>query len=385
MRQPLGGVAVQPAVATDHGAHRQLELAPPGDVGQVAEGAAHRDAGALVRLGGPVCDDRHLDAEDGGGDRRAEQRLVALVVGVRDQRDHRGDQLGPGGLDEQRLAVGSVEGDPVVGAGVLAGLELGLRDRGLEGDVPQGRGLLQVGLTAGEVAQERPLRHGLRLRADGRVVLLPVDGEAERAPQRLEDLLVLLDEPLAQLDEVRPADRDLLLRVRLGRRRVALDVRQGRVAANAEVVLHPALGGQAVVVPAHRVEDLLAAHPLEARHQVGVRVGEHVPDVEGPRDGRGRGVDRVDLLAGLRPVEGVGVVGLPALGPGRLEPLQRRLVRYDDRAARAGGRLGQVWGLRLGAHGPKSYGPGTPGSEPASLRAAPPRAAGERLDSPHDV
>ncbi len=182
-------------------------------------------------------------------------------------------------------------------------------------------------------------------------MLLPVDREAERAPQRLEDLLVLLDEPLAQLDEVRPADRDLALRVRLlGGREVGV-VGQRRVAAHAEVVLHPALGRQAVVVPAHRVEHLEAAHPLEPRDQVGVRVGEDVADVQRPRHRRGRRVDRVDLLAGLRPVEGVGVVVLPALRPGGLEPFQRRLVRYDDRAAAAGGRLGRVCGVRLGGHG----------------------------------
>ena len=75
------------------------QLAPPLHVGEVAEGAAHRDAGALVGLGGRVGDDRDLDAEDRRGDGRAEQRLVALVVGVGDQRDDGRDQLGPGGLD----------------------------------------------------------------------------------------------------------------------------------------------------------------------------------------------------------------------------------------------------------------------------------------------
>ena len=92
-----------------------------------------------------------------------------------------------------------------------------------------------------------------------------------------------LDELLAQLDEVGPADRDLPLRVRLLRRREVGVVGQRRVAAHAVVVLHPALGRQAVVVPAHRVEDLLAAHPLVAGDQVGVRVGEDVADVQRAR------------------------------------------------------------------------------------------------------
>ena len=61
-----------------------------------------------------------------------------------------------------------------------------------------------------------------------------------------------------------------------------------------------------------------------------------MPDVQRARDRRGRGVDREDLLARLGAVEGVGVVGLPALRPGRLEPLQRRLVRYDDARPAAG-------------------------------------------------
>ena len=63
----------------------------------------------------------------GERDRGAEQRGIPLVVGVGDQR-HRGrDELGAGGLDVDR-AVGAVEGDAVVGARVVAGLELGLGD-----------------------------------------------------------------------------------------------------------------------------------------------------------------------------------------------------------------------------------------------------------------
>ena len=38
--------------------------------------------------------------------RCAEQRLVAVVVGMGDEGDAGGQQLGAGGLDEQRLAVG---------------------------------------------------------------------------------------------------------------------------------------------------------------------------------------------------------------------------------------------------------------------------------------
>ena len=59
-------------------------------------------------------------------------------------------------------------------------------------------------------------------------------------------------------------------------------VRQRRVAPDAEVILHPAFGRQAVVVPAHRVEDRLAPHPLEAGDEVGVGVGERAAHVQVP-------------------------------------------------------------------------------------------------------
>ena len=146
------------------GAGRQLQLAPPLDVGEVAEGAAHRDAGALVRLGGGVREDGDLDVEQGRADRRAEQALVALVVGVRDERDARGEQLGAGGLDVDRRAVGAGwNATRWKRARVVAGLELGLGDRRLERDVPQPGRLGLVGLAAGEVAQERLLGGGARL------------------------------------------------------------------------------------------------------------------------------------------------------------------------------------------------------------------------------
>ena len=50
-----------------------------------------------------------------------------------------------------------MERDAVVGAGVLARLELGLGDGGLVGDVPQRRCVLLVCLAACDVAQEGAL------------------------------------------------------------------------------------------------------------------------------------------------------------------------------------------------------------------------------------
>ena len=203
---PLRHVGEDAAVAADDGAVGQLQLAPPLDVGEVAERAAHGDAGALVHLGGMVGQHGNLDAEQRRADGGAEQVLVALVVRVGDERHARGDQLRTRGLDVDGAAR-VVVGHPVVRAGIVAGLELGLGDGGLVRDVPQRGGVLLVRLAAGDVAQEGALGDGLRLRADRRVLLGPVDRQAEGAPQALEDLLVLDDELVAQVDEVAPADR----------------------------------------------------------------------------------------------------------------------------------------------------------------------------------
>src|SRR5690606_37047119 len=42
--EPLRRLAGETAVAADDGAYGKLQLAPPQDVGEVTEGAAHRDA-----------------------------------------------------------------------------------------------------------------------------------------------------------------------------------------------------------------------------------------------------------------------------------------------------------------------------------------------------
>ena len=79
------------AVALDNRAGRQLQVTPPFDVGHIAEGAAHRDARALVHFGGRMCENRHLDFEQRGVDILAEILLIALVVRVGDQRAARGE------------------------------------------------------------------------------------------------------------------------------------------------------------------------------------------------------------------------------------------------------------------------------------------------------
>ncbi len=292
--------------------------------------------------------DLHLDAEQGRGDLLAEQRLVALVVGVRHERGAGGQQLGAGGLDVDLFAVFGEERVAVVGAGDFAVLELGLGHGGAERDIPQGGGLGHVRVAGGQVGQEGALGDGAGLVIDGPVGQVPVHGQAQGLEEVLEDLLVLDREFLAQLDEV-PARDDVevaLVLGGLGRGAVAGVVGDRRIAAHAVVVLHAALGGQAVVVPAHGVEDVLAGHALVARQDVGLRVGEHVSDVEGSRR-RGRGsVDRVDLLPGGVRVELVGPFVKPALRERLFQPLQGGLVRNVD-----GGGGGRVCTLIVFSHG----------------------------------
>ena len=303
---------------------------------------------------------RHLHVVHGGGDRRAEQRLVALVVRVSDQGHAGGQQLGTRRLDAHvgavldgragggslrgGLGVGDVEGQAVVEARVLAALQLSLGDRRLEGDVPQARGLGLVGLAARQVAQERGLGDLACTRADRLVVLLPVHAQAQVAPQRLELSLVFLGEALAQLHEV--LTRNRLLVASLDRLAVAAHVRglevgvvgQRGIHAHAEVVLHAALRGQTVVVPPHRVEHGLADHALVAGHDVGVRVGENMADVQGAGYRRRGSVDRVHLLARGAAVKCVGALAFPGLTPLGFE-------------AFGGGAVGHARRLRTGVHG----------------------------------
>ena len=336
----VGRVGDHAAVLAEDRAVRQVELAPPDDVGDIAERADHRDARALVLLRERVGEHRNLDVEERRAHGRAEQRLVALVVGVGDERDARREQLGPGGLDvDVAGAVGLVERDAVVGGRLVAVLELGLRDGGAEVDVPERRRHRLIGLAALEVAQEGELAGAHRLVRDRAVGLGPVDAQAELAQQRLEVLLVLDGERLAQLDEVAAAHRDLVGRAAalvvaaLVRGSEAGVVRQRRVAAHAVVVLHAALGRQAVVVPAHRVEHRLAAHALEAHLDVGVRVAEDVPDVQAARRGRRGSVDREDPgaadLGGADPVEQVRALLGPCGIPLAFETLECGLVRNE--------------------------------------------------------
>ena len=218
----------------------------------------------------------------------------------------------------------------MVGARPLAVLDLGLGDGRAVVDVPDRRRLGAVGLAAGEVAEERLLARAPADVVDRLVLQRPVVGQPEAAEEVLEDRLVGGRQLVAELDEVRPRDRDLVVvlrRVTAERRLEARVVRLRRVAAHAVVVLHPPLGGQAVVVPADREEHRLAGHPPLAGDGVGLRVAEHGAHVDRAGDRRRRRVDGEDVGALGRAVEAVDAVGLPARRPARLDAVQRRLLR----------------------------------------------------------
>src|SRR5437867_2293623 len=59
-----------------------------------------------------------------------------------------------------------------------------------------------------------------------------------------------------------------------------------------KVILHPALGRKAVVIPSHRVKDVPTAHPVEAYYYILMRIAEYVSDVQGAADGWWRRIDR---------------------------------------------------------------------------------------------
>ena len=53
------------------------------------------------------------------------------------------------------------------------------------------------------------------------------------------------------------------------------------------------LGGKSESIPTHRMKDVEAAHPLEARNNVGGGVAFHVPDVKALAAGIGKHVQHV--------------------------------------------------------------------------------------------
>ena len=86
---------------------------------------------------------------------------------------------------------------------------------------------------------------------------------------------------------------------------------QRRIAAHPVMALHPAFGGQPVVVPSHRIEHRHAPHALETRDHIGLHVAEDASHVQLAAC-RGRGsVDRVHPVGGRVAIKAVGLLLLP--------------------------------------------------------------------------
>ena len=87
------------------------------------------------------------------------------------------------------------------------------------------------------------------------------------------------------------------------------------VALDAEDVLHAALGGQAVVVPAHGIGDVLAQHALIAHQEVLMSVREHVAYVQRTGHRGRRAVHDKGLLSGAGRIVAVNAPLLPLPAP----------------------------------------------------------------------
>ena len=182
-------------------------LAPPRNVGRVAEGADHEDAGALLAVDELAREDRHRHAEDRRHGALAEERAVARVVRVRGDADA-GRAAARGASWRSRSSIrrrrrsatwwkAPCDGrsstsawatavwkstSHMVGASTLYTWPLRCRSRKLS------------------------LREAPAALVDRRVLEPPVDGEAEPLPEGLERLLVLGGQRQAELDEVPARD-----------------------------------------------------------------------------------------------------------------------------------------------------------------------------------
>ena len=97
-----------------------------------------------------------------------------------------------------------MESKRVIVAGVVARFQFRLCHCRLKCYVPQPGSLGLVGLAAAEIAQKCRLCHLLCFCADCLIMLRPVNGKTETAPQILKLFFVFFGELLAQFDEIAP-------------------------------------------------------------------------------------------------------------------------------------------------------------------------------------
>ena len=277
------------AVSPNRLHQRQLVRVPPRYVRLVAEGAAHHRARPLGRVGGRVGQDGHALLKERNLRLLADKMLEALVLRVHKDRHARRQQLRPRGGDGQRGAVRQPEGQRDEGRFPLQVVQIRLGDGRPALRAPDGGRHLPVGQPLRDQVKERKLRAAARVGVDGAVGVAPINRQPQPPPQPLVSLFGLRADGQAVGDE-----------------RLAPHCGGG----DAQPALHQPLGGQPVVVIAHGVEDVVAAHAPEARQEVGVAVGVDVAQVQLARHGRRRRVDAEDRGVAL-PVEMVDAGRLP--------------------------------------------------------------------------
>ena len=182
----------------------------------------------------------------------------------------------------------AVEGERV-GALSLPIVYVGLGDGRVAGGAPDGGRLLPVDEATAVQVDEGPLADTARVLVNRAVAVAPVYGETEPLPEIAVLLLGLFTGCKAEVDE------SLTTYFRSGHAMRALD---------------QPFGGQAIVVETHRIEDVVAVHPPEAGHEVGLAVGIGVAQMQVARHRRRRRIDGVEGVASVR-VELVDALFLP--------------------------------------------------------------------------
>ena len=274
-----------------------VEIVPGGDL--------HR-AAAQFGIGMFVGHDRHAAAGDRQDDMLADDRFVALVIGMYRHR-HVGEHgFGARGRDLDMVApVGQsdailewVAEMPERALHILR-LDLEVGDRGLELGVPIYQPLVAVDQPV-VIKVDEGLEHGIaEMLVHGELFAAPVHRTAEAA-QLARDRAAAFLFPLPHLgDEILAAVIGALVLLRF------------------QLAFDDHLRGDARMVGAHHPQRVLAAQPLVADHDILQRVVERVADMQAAGDVGRRVDDRIGLRVGAFGAEQALV--LPMDVPARLD------------------------------------------------------------------